>query len=81
LQIFQKITLAIAAVEVLSASIELKGGRPGDFGWDPANIRPKSAEKLDELQVKELKNGRLAMVSLVGLFAEQLSTGKLSFVA
>jgi len=34
---------------VLGASIESKT-RPGDFNWDPANIRPKSPELLDELQ-------------------------------
>eukprot|EP01038_Epipyxis_sp_PR26KG_P009895 gene9895-13309_t len=75
-----QIGLAIAAVEVLGASIESKT-RPGDYGWDPANIRPKTAELLDEMQTKELKNGRLAMVSLLGMFAELGTSGKLSFAA
>jgi len=54
-----QILIAIAAVEVLGASIEAQNpeGRPGDFGWDPANIRPKSEEKLEEFATKELKNG------------------------
>ena len=74
-----QIGLAIAAVEVLCASIESKGGRPGDFGWDPLKIRPKDATKLDIMQTKEIKNGRLAMVSLLGMFAEELASGTLSF--
>lgn len=62
--------LAIAAVEVLSASIESKGGKPGDFGWDPANIRPKTAEKLEDFQVKELKVSEITTIFARGnLFA------------
>mmetsp|Transcript_3570 Transcript_3570/g.4911 ORF Transcript_3570/g.4911 Transcript_3570/m.4911 type:complete len:210 (-) Transcript_3570:157-786(-) len=71
-----QIGLAIAAVEVLGASIESKGGRPGDFGWDPANIRPKTEEKLDVMQTKELKNGRLAMLSIAGMSYQTYLTGQ-----
>jgi len=44
-----QIILAISAVEVLSASIESKGGAPGDFGWDPANIRPKKTRIISRI--------------------------------
>jgi len=71
-----QIGLAIAAIEVLCASIESKGGRPGDFGWDPANIKPKSEEALDEMQTKELKNGRLAMLSIAGMAYQTAVTGQ-----
>ena len=91
-----QIGLAISAVEVLGASIESKGGRPGDFGCnfiklitiypiydmlilivgDPANIRPSSPEALDELQLKELKNGRLAMLSIAGMAYQTYVTGQ-----
>ena len=69
---FIQIIIAIAAVEVLGASIEYSNpnGRPGDFGWDPAGIRPQSEEDLDVMQLKELNNGRLAMVSVLGIFAQ-----------
>jgi hypothetical protein len=72
---FVQILLAISAVEVLCASIESKE-RPGDFGWDPANIRPTDAEKLDELQTKEINNGRLAMMGIAGLAAQVAATGQ-----
>lgn len=71
-----KILLAIAAIEVLCASLESKGGRPGDFGWDPSNIRPKSPELLEEMQTKELKNGRLAMTAIGGMLFQNLATGQ-----
>ena len=72
-----QILIAIAAVEVLGASIETQkaGGRPGDFGWDPANIRPKTEEALDEMQTKELNNGRLAMISIAGIALQASITG------
>jgi len=71
-----QILIAIGAVEVLNTSIESKGGRPGDFGWDPANIRPKDEDKLDELQLKELKNGRLAMLGAAGALYQNALTGQ-----
>ena len=61
---------------MLNASIESKGGRPGDVGWDPANLRPKDEEKLDELQLKELKNGRLAMLGAAGMLYQNALTGQ-----
>lgn len=72
-----QIGLAISAVEVLCASIESQGDRrPGDFGWDPANIRPKREDLLDEMQTKELKNGRLAMLSIAGMAYQTYLTGQ-----
>ncbi len=61
----------------MSASIESqnKDGRPGDFGWDPLKIRPKSEEALDVMQVKELKNGRLAMISVAGMAMQTYVSG------
>eukprot|EP00953_Heterococcus_sp_UTEX-ZZ885_P004349 2855-Heterococcus_DN1.PRE.7 len=55
-----QILLAIAAVEVLGASIQ-KYTEPGDLKWDPLGIAPETEEEFDALRLKELKNGRLAM--------------------
>ena len=66
-------------METLCASIESQrgeDGRPGDFGWDPANIRPKKEALLDEMQTKELKNGRLAMLGVTGMAIQTYLTGQ-----
>jgi hypothetical protein len=73
-----QIVIAISAVEVLCASIDAQGtyDRPGDYGWDPAGIRPKDTEKLDIMQTKELKNGRLAMLATAGMLYQMTLTGQ-----
>jgi Chlorophyll A-B binding protein len=48
---------------------------PGDFGFDPLKLYPKSPEKQKEMQIKELKNGRLAMVAIGGMVAGAVVTG------
>jgi len=44
---------------------------PGDFG-NPLNI-PLGT---DEMKLKELNNGRMAMISVLGIFFAELATGK-----
>ncbi|CAM9798354.1 unnamed protein product, partial [Heterosigma akashiwo] len=42
-------------------------GAPGDYGWDPLNFsKGKTPEQMKDLQLKELKNGRLAMWAILG---------------
>jgi light-harvesting complex I chlorophyll a/b binding protein 4 len=49
---------------------------PGDFGFDPMGYFPKlDAEKKKALQLKELKNGRLAMIAIGGMVAGATITG------
>jgi light-harvesting complex I chlorophyll a/b binding protein 4 len=43
--------------------------QPGDFGFDPLGMYPKDEAKRKEMQLKELKNGRLAMVAIGGMIA------------
>jgi len=43
--------------------------KPGDWGFDPFGLYPTDPAKQKEMQLKELKNGRLAMVAIGGMIA------------
>merc|ERR1719454_2832665 len=47
---------------------------PGDIGYDPLGLLPEDPEELEEIQNKEILNGRFAMISLLGMVAEELVT-------
>ena len=51
----------------------------GDFGWDPLGLKPTDAAELKEMQTKELNNGRLAMIAMAGMVAQELATGSKLF--
>merc|ERR1719152_9079 len=60
-----------------TASQTLRDGYiPGDLGFDPAKIRPKSPEKLRLMQERELANGRLAMLAAAGFLLQEALTGQ-----
>ena len=42
---------------------------PGDFGWDPLGMGKKD---LDTMKLKEIKNGRLAMLAFGGILHQQV---------
>merc|ERR1712060_1006503 len=52
---------------------------PGDFGFDPLNLKPADPAEWKEIQNKELNNGRLAMLAAAGIMAQELVTGKAIF--
>jgi choline dehydrogenase-like flavoprotein len=55
---------------------------PGKFptnGWDPLTLKPKDPVKLKEMQTKELNNGRLAMLAITGMIAQEAITQKAIF--
>ena len=48
---------------------------PGDFGWDPMDFYPTDPAGRVEMQTKELNNGRVAMIAIAGMVAQELATG------
>jgi len=48
---------------------------PGDFSFDPLGLYPTDPEKQKEMQLAELKNGRLAMIAVGGMVAGASVTG------
>ncbi|CAN0439100.1 unnamed protein product, partial [Scytosiphon promiscuus] len=45
---------------------------PGDLGFDPLGLKPKTEAALATMQTKELNNGRLAMIGIAGMLVQEL---------
>eukprot|EP00413_Alexandrium_margalefii_P015406 CAMPEP_0204533238 /NCGR_PEP_ID=MMETSP0661-20131031/12166_1 /ASSEMBLY_ACC=CAM_ASM_000606 /TAXON_ID=109239 /ORGANISM="Alexandrium margalefi, Strain AMGDE01CS-322" /LENGTH=462 /DNA_ID=CAMNT_0051539563 /DNA_START=84 /DNA_END=1472 /DNA_ORIENTATION=- len=68
--------LGLTVLFVASGILELAwresdAREPGNFG-DPFGLKMYT----DEMRVKEISNGRMAMISVLGIFAAELATGK-----
>jgi hypothetical protein len=50
----------------------------GDLLWDPLKLMPKDPKAADKMRLAELKNGRLAMLAVMGIFEGYLNTGNAS---
>eukprot|EP00899_Mesostigma_viride_P028640 jgi/Mesvir1/8961/Mv19768-RA.1 len=48
---------------------------PGDLGFDPLKLRPDDPDDFAVMQTKELNHGRLAMIGIAGMVAQELVTG------
>lgn len=46
-------------------------GFPGDLGWDPLGLYPKDEAGQFEMQTKEIKNGRLAMMAITSFVFQE----------
>jgi len=53
---------------------------PGDIGFDPLGLKPGNFEEFSEMSTKELQHGRLAMLGVAGIVAQELINGKEIFV-
>jgi len=53
---------------------------PGDIGFDPLGLKPDSWEEFSTMSTKELQHGRLAMLAVAGIVAQELVNGKEIFV-
>lgn len=74
-----QIILAIAAVEVFTLFKDGQGVA-GDLSFDPLDLQTKlglkeNSEKFSEMQLRELKNGRLAMIGTAALLLQEAVTG------
>jgi hypothetical protein len=74
---FLAVIIFSGAVESVAINkIRVQDYTPGDLGFDPLNIYRSvgSAEKQRELELKELNNGRLAMIAITGYAAQEFVT-------
>ena len=56
---------------------ELKAGhKPGDLNFDPLNLMPKTDKDKVSMKTKEINNGRLAMLAIAGIIAQELVTNQ-----
>lgn len=46
----------------------------GDYGFDPLRIKPKTESALLNMKNKEINNGRLAMIRVSGIIAQEAIT-------
>jgi hypothetical protein len=49
---------------------------PGDIGFDPAGLKPTNAGEFKEMATKEIQNGRLAMIAIIGFWGQELVNGQ-----
>ena len=48
----------------------------GDLGFDPLGLKPSDPKEFDLIRTKEINNGRLAMLAVAGIIAQELVNGK-----
>uniref|UniRef100_A0A7S2L212 Plastid light harvesting protein n=1 Tax=Leptocylindrus danicus TaxID=163516 RepID=A0A7S2L212_9STRA len=76
-----QILLFIGIAEMLSwigvsQMLQGSGREPGDFGLDPLGfLVGKSEEEVNRMKLRELKNGRLAMMAIGGVATQSVLTG------
>lgn len=75
IQIFGWISFLEACSIPALANMNEFDRRPGDFSFDPLGLYPESEEKQKEMQLAELKNGRLAMIAIGGMVTGSAITG------
>ena len=68
---FLEVFDTIAVIQMLNGS----GRKPADFGFDPLGfLKNKTPEQVEEMKLKEIKNGRLAMLAFSGVVTQAVLT-------
>merc|ERR1719353_1143283 len=49
---------------------------PGELGFDPLGMGPKTDAEMLQMKNKELNNGRLAMIAVAGIVAQEVISGQ-----
>merc|ERR1719460_1430044 len=49
---------------------------PGDLGFDPLGMGPKTDAEMLSMKNKELNNARLAMIAVAGIVFQEVATGQ-----
>lgn len=75
IQIFMWISYLEAVSIPALANMNEYDRRPGDFSFDPLGFYPTDPEKQKQMQLAELKNGRLAMIAIGGMVTGAAITG------
>ena len=69
------LVLSVAGLAELSANTAKmeKGNKyvPGDCGFDPLGLFPKDKKEQFIMQTKEIKNGRVAMMAILGFVVQE----------
>merc|ERR1719326_1989707 len=90
-KVWPTVALVIGIIEVLSVfTFESPAGgqlwsiradyENGDLGFDPLGLKPSDPYEYRVMQDRELNNGRLAMIGIAGMVAQELATGKKLFM-
>mmetsp|Transcript_19300 Transcript_19300/g.28899 ORF Transcript_19300/g.28899 Transcript_19300/m.28899 type:complete len:206 (+) Transcript_19300:146-763(+) len=65
----------IATISLIQMLYEDSGREPGDFGLDPLGfLEGKSEDEVNRMKLRELKNGRLAMLAFSGVVTQSVLT-------